>query len=71
MIWIVRVRQLVVQLTDPEDKITLPAGARGFGSCSFYEVPGKTRSQALEWFHEHIAIGCLDDFEILAKRKRN
>lgn len=62
----VRLTQLVHDLSDPDDRVDLPAGPDGQMSVRYYDVPscldGAPDDSILDWFHLNIAIGCLDDF---------
>jgi hypothetical protein len=56
--YIITVRQLVADenLTKNDDRIDNPSGTYA------YEAPSE--DDALDEFHNHIAIACLDDFEV-------
>jgi hypothetical protein len=56
----IRVTQLVDELSDPEDRIELPAGTEGKGSVAYY-----SGFRSLDAFHASVPIGCLEDFEIV------
>ena len=64
MKYIVRVEQIVEDLSDVDDRDDLPAGPGGKGSVGYYTVPADNEEEALDFFHRSIPIGCLDDFEI-------
>ena len=55
----VTVSQLTEELSDHDDKIDNPSGE--------YFYLADTEDHALDLFHHHIAIGCLEDFEITAE----
>lgn len=48
--------QIVDELSDCDDKESSPEGA--------YHVHAKDEDGALDWFHENIPIGALEDFGI-------
>jgi hypothetical protein len=64
----VKCKQLVEDedLTDPDDRTEFNLGKDQVYECSIpksiTDVTG-----ALDYFHEHNAVGCLDDYEIWAE----
>ena len=55
-------RQAVDVLNDPEDRRDLNLGK---GGCLIYPTEHSDPTKTLDDFHEHVAVGCLDDYEIL------
>lgn len=68
----IKVTQVVEIMSDSDDRDDLPAGSGEIGSVKLYEVPSSIQRMALEqakevcldWFHNAIPIGCLEDFDI-------
>lgn len=57
-------RQLVDRLSDSADRENPPCGEDKRDAVRWWHVPTTQASIALEVFHNHIPLGCLDDFEI-------
>ena len=60
MDWIVTVKQIV-----PDSELGKPH--YDLGIAGEYEATGEDEEEALDYFHEHVAIACLDDFEVSIK----
>lgn len=63
----IKVTQIVDALSDSDDKVDLPSGDDKLGSFSLYDVPPEHQANAesaLDWFHDHVAIGNLEEFDI-------
>ena len=63
----IRVTQIVDELSDPDDRIFMPAGPHGKGSFLYWPVRGietVSEKELLDGFHGAIPIGCLDDFRV-------
>jgi hypothetical protein len=65
---IVKCKQLVEDedLCDPDDRQDFALGKDGVYEYESFPNTNKV-STALDLFHEHNAIGCLDDYEIWAE----
>ena len=66
----VRVTQMVPELSDPDDRLDLPAGNGSVGSYVDYTVPPRfsevncDKELVLDWFHHEVPIACLEDVQI-------
>lgn len=60
------VRQLVEELSDPDDRIYRPAGGSGLDSTQVHQAPVSCRDAqaALSWFHAVVPIARPEEFEI-------
>lgn len=60
MQWLITVKRMVpIRELDPDDRKDRPWGS--------YVVEADDEEAALDKFHEHIGIACLDDFDILCQ----
>jgi len=61
--WKVKMEQLVdSDKLDHDDRLDFGGGPAG--TILTYEVPGDDLEDAKDYFHDHYAIACLDDWEI-------
>lgn len=65
--YVVTLKMVSDTLNDSDDRIVFKGWKRG--QKATFEVQARSEEEALDEFHNHNAIGCLDDFEISAKLK--